>query len=210
MNRNLAYALLAWNTLLTALVAWMLFKPAPEPASTATQDPSPAPVMERDSVQLAEARIAFFFMDSVRNRFELVKEQGERYRSEGRRLESNLEREMMKAQNRYEELMRKDQTYSTQAEVQKDQAELQELVGRIEELQARSQQQMVELEASMLTDISNEIIGFLEEYNAVAGYDFIFSVEPGGQIWVGNPGLDLTRDMVEGLNQRHRARKAGK
>lgn len=210
MNKNLAYALLAWNALLTALVVWLLMKPSSPEAPPVSEDTHPTAAIERDSVQLAEARIAFFFMDSVRSRFELVKEQGERYRSEGRRLESNLEREMMKAQNRYEELMRKDQTYSTQAEMQKDQAELQQLVGKIEELQAQSQRQMVELEASMLTDISNEIIGFLEEFNAVAGYDYIFSVEPGGQIWVGNPALDLTRDMVDGLNQRHKARKAAK
>ena len=46
-----------------------------------------------------------------------------------RRLEQNLQRELQQAQGRYEELMRKDHTYSTQAEVERGQAEVQQLMG---------------------------------------------------------------------------------
>jgi outer membrane protein len=167
----------------------------------------PVPLLTRDSVALANARIAYFHMDSVQTRFELIKEKDARFKKEGQRLESNLQNEMAKAQARYEELMKKDQSYSTQAEVRQDEAELQGLMGKIQQMQQRSEQQLMVLEAEMLNEITAELKGFLEEYNKQAGFDYIFSIQNGGQIWVGNQGLNVTDDMVQGLNARHRARK---
>jgi outer membrane protein len=163
--------------------------------------------LTRDSLALANARIAYFHMDSVQTRFELIKEKDARFKKEGQRLESNLQNEMAKAQARYEELMKKDQSYSTQAEVRQDEAELQGLMGKIQQMQQRSEQQLMVLEAEMLNEITAELKGFLEEYNKQAGFDYIFSIQNGGQIWVGNQGLNVTDDMVQGLNARHRARK---
>jgi outer membrane protein len=214
MPKNTALLLIVWNILLSTLLGWSLMRSpvaavtenSEDADDTFTVDPAP-----RDTGALKDARIAYFFMDSVQQRFDLVKEQGDRFRTEGRRLESDLQNEMAKAQKRYEQLMAKDHTYSTKAEIQADEAELQGLMGRIQGMQANSEERLARMEVEMLTKISGEIMEFLTEYNKKAGYDYIFSVQSGGQIWVGNPGLDISNDVVEGLNQRHRAaRKAGK
>lgn len=212
MSKNTGILLIVWNLLLSALVAWGLLRsPAPDTntaeAPAGGEAPTEAPVVERDSIRVKDARIAYFFMDSVQQRFDLVKEQGERFRKEGRKLETDLQNEMGRAQRRYQELMNKDHTFSTQAELQADEQELQSLVGRIQELQARSEERLVRMEAEMLAGISSEIMDFLTDYNKVAGYDYIFSVQNGGQIWVGNTELDVTEEVVNGLNKRHRTRK---
>ncbi len=208
MNKNTVLLLLVWNVALTALVAWLVMRPTSTELPVEDHAvPTAAAPSPRDSTALAESRIAYFFMDSLQERFVLVKEQGDRFRSEGRRLESNLQNEMAKAQNRYQTLMGKDHTYSTQAEVQKDEQELQGLMGKIQELQATSEQQLARMEVEMLSKISLEIEAFLEEYNRKAGFDFIFSVQNGGQIWVGNQDLNITSDVVNGLNARHAAKK---
>lgn len=212
MSKNTSLLLLVWNVLLTLGLGWSLMR-APTPPVTAAvvagpEDTElPVPLLTRDSVALANARIAYFHMDSVQTRFELIKEKDARFKKEGQRLESNLQNEMAKAQARYEELMKKDQSYSTQAEVRQDEAELQGLMGKIQQMQQRSEQQLMVLEAEMLNEITAELKGFLEEYNKQAGFDYIFSIQNGGQIWVGNQGLNVTDDMVQGLNARHRARK---
>ena len=159
---------------------------------------------------MPEARIAYFMMDSVQNNFELVKESAARVRSEGQRMEGNLQREMQKAQTRYQELMSKDHTYSTQSELKADQAEVERLGEKIQDMQSTSQHQLDELQTRMLIDITGKIQQFLEEYNKTAGYDYIFSIQDAGQIWVGNKGLDVTAAVVSGLNAKHRARKAEK
>ena len=210
MNKNLSLLLILWNVVLSALLGWSLLR---SPQADATVETSPVEaeeiptVMERDSASLKDARIAYFFMDSVQQRFELVKEQGDRYRTEGRKLESDLQNEMNNAQKRYQELMAKDQSYSTKTQVQQDEQELQGLVGKIQELQARSEERLARLEVEMLSSISGEIMEYLAEYNATAGFDYILSVQNGGQIWVGNKDLDVTQDVIDGLNRKHRARK---
>jgi outer membrane protein len=178
--------------------------PLEEDGETAVVVPS----VIRDSSALKDARIAYFRMDTLQRRFELIKEKDNSFRSEGKRLEDNLKKELEKAQQRYEELMTKDQTYSTNEEKRRDEAELQQLGMRVQQLQAQGEDQLARLEASMLQEISDELKAFLEEYNKQAGFDYIFSVQNGGQVWVGNENLDITDDLVNGLNARHRARKA--
>jgi outer membrane protein len=212
MSKNTSLLLLLWNALLTAGVAWGLLRSAPTgtPAlvpGEVTNTPPIVPFVARDSAALSGSRIAYFHMDSVQQRYELIKEKDDRFKREGQRLENNLQNELARAQARYEELMKKDHSYSTQAELKADEAELQGLMGKIQQLQARSEQQLMKLEAEMLNEITKELKDFLKAYNDQAGFDFIFSIQNGGQIWAGNEGLNITEDMVQGLNARYRASK---
>lgn len=207
--------LVCWNVLLTGAIIWSLTRArVPErilkEKLTGMQDPEASAPEARpaDSLAVPEARIAFFMMDSVQDNFELVRESAERVRAEGQRMEGNLQREMQKAEARYQELLRKDHTYSTQAELKADQAEVEKLGEKIQEMQASSQMQLDELQTRMLMDITGQIQQFLEEFNSTARYDYIFSIQDAGQIWVGNQGLDITQAVVNGLNAQHRARKA--
>ncbi len=216
MSRQfLILLLVVWNVLLTAGLIWSHSraggaKKAVRGLAERIDDagvPVAAPA-ERDSAGLAQGRIAYFTMDSITSGFELVKESQGRVRTEGSRMEGNLRSEMAKAEARARELASKDHTYSTQAEQEADQQEFQALQARIQDLQMRSQDRLDRLQLEVLQEITSEIQDYLTEYNATAGYDFIFSIQNEGQIWVGNKGLDITADVLAGLNQRHRAKKA--
>ena len=216
MSKNTTVLLIVWNIILSILLGWSLSRSS-APANTedvgTTGSEVAAPEMtsvDRDTMALKDARIAFFYMDSVQKKYELIAEKDRRFRSEGQRLEGSLKSEMAKAQARYEELMAKDHTYSTQAEVAKDEQELQQLMARIQGQQANSEEQLARLEAQMLTEITQELRGYMEQYNKTAGFDYIFSVQNGGQVWVGNEGLDISEELINGLNERYRASKAGK
>jgi Skp family chaperone for outer membrane proteins len=216
-KRSLLLLLVFWNILLTGAIIWSLTRArVPErilkeklTGIQGSDEAVPLPALS-DSTPVPEARIAYFMMDSVQANFELVSESAARVRSEGQRMEGNLQREMQKAQARYNELMGKDHTYSTQAELKADQAEVEQLGQKIQQMQASSQDQLDELQTKMLMDITGQIQQFLENYNKTAGFDYIFSIQDAGQIWVGNKGLDITSAVVSGLNARHRARKAEK
>lgn len=214
MSKNTGIVLIVWNILLTALVGWGLLRNTSQGTSSvadagtdATEVEEVVPIIPRDPAALKEAHIAFFYMDSVQRKYELIAEKDKRFRTEGQRLESSLQNEMAKGQARYQELMQKDHTYSTQAEVAKDEQELQGLMQRIQGQQARSEEQLAKLESEMLTEITSELKSHLEMYNKEAGFDYIFSVQNGGQVWVGNEDLDITTDLVNGLNAKYRAKK---
>jgi Skp family chaperone for outer membrane proteins len=213
-KRSLLLLLVFWNVLLSGAIIWSLTrsrvpdKILKEKLSGLEGTDSLRAPMAADTTGRADARIAFFFMDSVQGKYLLVKESTERVRNEGQRMEGALQREMQKAQGRYQELMAKDHTYSTQAELAKDQAELEQLGQKIQEMRTNSQDQLDRMQMEMLKDITAQIQGFLEEYNRSAGYDYIFSIQDAGQIWVGNKGLDITDAVVDGLNARHSAKTA--
>lgn len=214
-NKNFLL-LIGWNVVLTALLGWALLrKSAPTaggaPSSDQTSTPEavlPSGTMTTDSAALKDAHIAFFFMDSIQSGYELVKESASQVQSMGRQLEGNLAKEMQRAQARAQQLASKDHTYSTQAELEADEKEFRALEQKIGEMRASSQDRIDELQIKMLQDITLEIQNYLGEYNAAHNYDFIFSIQDEGQIWVGNKGLDITADVVAGLNAKHRAKKA--
>ncbi|MBL0043400.1 MAG: OmpH family outer membrane protein [Flavobacteriales bacterium] len=209
-----SWLLVLWNVVLSALIAWALLgkpgagKEDPVQATVVDQTVAELPSsIPRDTAALKDAHIAFFFMDSIQSQFDLVKESASRVESEGRRLEGNLMGEMKKAKARYAELMGKDHTYSTQAELAADEQELRGLEASIQQSQAEGQEQIDQLQMNMLRDITGKIQDYLAEYNSTHGFDFIFSIQDAGQIWVGNKGLDITMDVVNGLNAQHRAKK---
>ncbi len=216
MNKNIL--LIVWNVVLSALLGYVLLRKAPagavstEEANAASADTTAAPVttMTTDTAALKDAHIAFFLMDSIQNQYALVKESADRVRNEGKRLEGNLSRELQKAQARAQELASKDHTYSTQAELEADQKEFEALQSRIGEMRASSQDRIDEMQVQALREITEEIQKYLEEYNRSAHFDYIFSIQDGGQIWVGNQGLDITADVIKGLNSRHAAKKGAK
>ncbi len=216
MSKNISILLIVWNVILSAFAvrSLMVNSAGAEPVvvenNTDAGLGTPQPLVVRDTAALKEARIAYFYMDSVQKNYELIAEKDKRFRSEGQRLENSLKNEMSKAQARYDELMKKDHTYSTQAEVARDEQELQGLMARIQGQQAQSEEQLARMEAQMLTEITKELKDHLEEYNRSAGFDYIFSVQNGGQVWVGNKDLDISNDLIAGLNARYQASKGAK
>ncbi len=213
MNKSTSTLLIIWNVVLTALLGWALMR---SPSATGTAQAEAAtdstgvimPLVVRDTAALKEARIAYVHSDSIQEGFELVKEREASFTSMGRQLEGALAEKMNKAKARYNELMSKDQTYSTQAQMAADENELKGLASEIQDMQASSQDRLDRMQMEMMKEITDELVAYLEEYNKSAGFDYIFSIQSGGQIWVGNEGLNITSDVVNGLNARHRARKA--
>ncbi len=217
MSNKKVLLLVLWNLVLTGFLGWSLMRKPASANASATALEAAGSSMDtlvvnnlppKDTAALKNAPIAFFHMDSIQAQYDLVKESAKRVRSEGQRLEGNLAREMEKAENRARELAGKDHTYSTQAEQQADEREFQGLQEKIQELRAKSQEQMDDMQMRALQQITLELQSFLEEYNRTAQFDYIIAVQEGGQVWVGNKGLDITSDVVAGLNARHRAKKA--
>lgn len=218
-KRFLLLLLVTWNFILTGLIIWSLARNrVPDRLlqqrleRLQTEDPGMGDQLAggSDTTALLHARIAYFMMDSLQQNYELVKESAARVRSEGQRMEGQLQREMQKAQARYAELVNKDHTYSTQAELKADQAEVEKLAEKIQRLQDDAHDQLESMQTKLLTQIAAELKEHLEQYNKTAGFDYIFSIQDAGQIWVGNKGLDITADLVKGLNAKHRARQAEK
>lgn len=219
MAKRSLSVLLLWNVLITGVLIWLVVGRSRTTATASTamttggSDTLAAPVaVPRDTAGLKSGRIAFFFMDTLKDRYELVKETADRVLKAGRSWDGDLKSRGMSIAQKMQALEEKDQTYTTMAEKEQDSKAYADLQRQMQQLQAEQdskQRQLDEMQMKALQEITTEIQGYLEEYNRTAGFDYIFSIQEGGQIWVGNKGLDITADIVAGLNQRHQTRKAG-
>ncbi|MBL8001083.1 MAG: OmpH family outer membrane protein [Flavobacteriales bacterium] len=212
MNKSFGTALIAWNVLLTALVAWALFRSPSATnaaAAVAANDSSAviAPAVVRDTTALSGVRIAYYQLDSVLDGYELFEDRKGFVLGEGKRLEEELSRKMAHARKRQKELMEQD-VYSTQAQREAAERELQGYAAEIQELQARSQQNLDEIQLSVLQETNKAIDDQLAAINATAGFDLILRVQEPGDIWCGNTALDITGPLIAALNADYRARKA--
>lgn len=213
MARNTTILLVVWNIALTGLAAWGLIgKPSvddPIPSDDSTAVVETVPVIVRDTGALKESRLAYFRLDSLMSECALFNDKNAQMQNTVRNLQRKLEAEEAAAQKRYDEIMAND-AYSTQAEREKNQAEMEDRFKKLQDLQAEGEDKIAEMQASVAREVSQEVDDYLRSYNAQAGFDFIFSIRGDGQIWVGNDGLNITRELVTGLNARYRASKGTK
>lgn len=212
MSRTTLSLLIAWNVALTALLAWSLLGGRGDGASrsTAGDDGTTAThtAMHLDTAALSEARIAYFTLDSLRKHTDMLKEARSTFEKEEVRQRGKAEKEARDIERRMRELYGKDHTYSTQAELQADERTMMELNERMRDLAEESETHLMMLGERFKMEFSALLQQVLAEYNAAAGFDYIISVEPGGQVWVGNPGLDITPAIIEAMNRHHKAKKA--
>ena len=155
------------------------------------------------------ASIAYFFMDTVTEKYLLMAEHIATARKEESRLEGEMQAAARKADARYKQLMTMDDTYLTMEEKEQYYYEAQNLLPNLEKKRMAKEEEMARLQMSMLAEITKNITDFLADYNEVQNLDFIYSIQNEGQIWVGNEGLDITEDVIRGLNLRYRRDRKG-
>lgn len=204
---------LAINVVLITAVAWLYVQHfnAKEFSSGTIDTGDDSPIIELDTTKMVtkdvDAKIAYFEMDSVIQSYELMQEKSEMLQNEEKRLTRKLEAEQRSAQIRYNELMNKDRTYSTMAEVEADQQEVEALMANVQKLEESSMNDLMLLQQDVMVLIVKNLQDFLTEYNEVQGFDYIISMQPDGQIWSGNPSLDITIDVLNGLNENYNEQK---
>ena len=161
-------------------------------------------------------KIAYFYIDQVVAEYQFAKDkQAEfqaKYEKATKKLtatESAIEKDYTKLQNKVVELQDKvNKVLITRAnaevEMQKLQAEEVKIQERIAKHQQEAQKVSNEL-AEEEMDINNQIMSSVYEYvaklNADLRYDIVLSsTTAGGPIINANPALDITAEIVSGLN----------
>ncbi|HPI46601.1 MAG TPA: OmpH family outer membrane protein, partial [Tenuifilaceae bacterium] len=91
----------------------------------------------------------------------------------------------------------------TRSEAQQLQTTLANKEQELYRLRDEMRMQLAEEEQVKLRKIQNSITEFLKEYNEDKGYHIILSSTFGGPMLYGHPALDITNDVVKGLNEKY-------
>ncbi|MCB9187624.1 MAG: OmpH family outer membrane protein [Flavobacteriales bacterium] len=200
---------------------------------------APKPEVRKNTVDAAavdsvssKLKIAYVNTDSLWDAYKLINDiqtdlEAERAKAERKveqrtaLLEKQLEQMAIELQNKMADFESKGRTMNETLRNMKME-ELQSLQANAQTFSLEADQEVTELRQSLQNDllekelkgtkkVQDNIKAFLKEYNQ--DYDFTYvlaySSEAGG-ILLGNPALDITKDVVAGLNETYDAEQAAK
>lgn len=195
-------ALLVINVILLVLVGILFYKvfggndrvPAGESSAT-------------DSTRnvIEAAKIAYIDLDSLQNQYEYYK----KIKGEFEKKQNSANNEITSMQQRFQKRATELQNKAATMTMQEQESAMQEMNKMQNDLQNRKMNidnDLFEYNNQMKEDILERIQSFLKEYNSDGRYSYIFSYEPGFMFYKDST-LDITKDVIRGLNERYEAEK---
>lgn len=214
MNKNFSVIL---NVVLAIAVAVLYYLHFSSP-STATADAegtdstSTAKPIILNPKDIKASKIVYVNLDVLNEKYEYIQEVSASAKAEQRSLESQYQTKAQKLQDDYVAY----QTKAQQGLLSENQAKGEEeaLMKRKEELdqlELKNQALMEKIQAK--TDEMNENMkAYIKDYNKNTNYDYVFgySNSPLSQLLMVDDSLDITQEILDGLNAQYREKKGKK
>lgn len=152
-------------------------------------------------VIVAGARIAFVDIDTLESNYDYFKKRKVEFENRQKSIDAELEKLASTLQNEYAGLQKKAQDgLMSQAE---GEAAQQRLMAKQQELELKRQNlgaQYLKDQDLFNKEIHDNLHKYIEQYNEEKGYDYILSYSKDGSILYANKGLDVTQDIIDGMN----------
>lgn len=153
-------------------------------------------------VSITDLKIAYVLTDSVISKFDFYKEKSEEITEKGKKFESDLS---SRARGFEQEVANFEQTASSMT-MNQARAKQEELVRKERNLMTYRDNLMQELsadEAKLYSDVYDKVQEYLTQYAEEKELEMILSYTRGGAIWYSKKALDITDDVVAGLNKKY-------
>ncbi|MGY6559189.1 MAG: OmpH family outer membrane protein [Nitritalea sp.] len=151
-------------------------------------------------VSISDLKIAYILTDSVIANYEFFKKKSEEIAEKGRRFEGELS---SRARGFEQEVANFEQTAQSMTPNQA-RAKQEDLVKKERNLMSYRDNIMQELsgdEQKLYADVYERIHEFLDSYAKQNDLEMILSNTRGGAVWYSKKSLDITDDVVKGLNE---------
>lgn len=162
--------------------------------------------------EIKASKIVYVNSDILNEKYEFVKELASVAQSKQQRLEIAYQSKGQKLQQDYMEFQQKasqgllseNQGIAAQEDFKKRKAELDQMEGQLQSLVDEVQRGNEE--------VRKTVVDYVKEYNKKSQYDYVLTYTdgPGGVVILANDSMDITGEILEGLNAQYRAKKANK
>ncbi|HEY1031317.1 MAG TPA: OmpH family outer membrane protein [Flavipsychrobacter sp.] len=191
-NTSAIFGTLALGTLTLFSCTQEKKETAKQPAETSSAAGTPS-----------TGRIAYVNIDSLEANFEYLKNEKVKFEKRQAEMRAELERSAQQLQNDYAAAQRKAQAGTmTEAEQQSTGKRLMQMEQSLKTREEALTQQLMKEQVEFNSNLQKQIDSFLEDYNKDKKYDYILSYSKGGSIMFANKSLDITADVIKGLNER--------
>lgn len=177
-------------------------------------DSKPAAVAQNDSTAAGNevkitTNIRYIDADSVISAYKLAQQLLEEQQREMNRLQQWHESKQRELQSMANSISQKQQNnvYLSQASMESDVQNFQKKGEEADRYLNTQQQRLANSELAIRARLSDSISNYVRDYNATRGYDAILLREAGVYF---NPALNITAEIIEGLNARFEAGEGSK
>jgi outer membrane protein len=153
-----------------------------------------------------DLNIAYINSDSVLKYYDYFKVNRDKLESKGKKLDQDLRNRAQSFQNDYEAYQRNvsNLTIGQAKAVEEDLAKKQQNLQLYQ--QSLSQEMSVE-EGKMTQELYKRVTDHLKVYGEQNGLQIVLKYDPTSDVLFGGPGLDITKQVVEGLNKEYATEK---
>jgi len=170
--------------------------------SRKAQEQQGVPVIQKSSEGFA--RVVFLNLDSLNEKYEFVKNLRSDLEGTGKRLQNEILAEQSAFEKEAAEFQKQVQSNSISEERAKVVYEgLMQKQQLLVEKKDRYTQQVADKELNMNLRLLDTVTNFLKRYNRRYGYDYILGYKTAGEILLANDSLEITRDVLNTLNEEY-------
>lgn len=167
--------------------------------STGTSAPAAAGTGDSTLIDY-KGKIAYFEMDSLEAQYLYIKEVQTKLRGREESINNEINTMRNGYAGRVQQLQQKAPTMSQQ-EGEAAQAEIGQMERNLQQRQARLTQELQEQQFKLMQDINKKIEDFLTDYNKEKQFAYILSRQAGDFIYYRDTALNITNDLIKGLNE---------
>jgi outer membrane protein len=149
--------------------------------------------------------VAFVNTDTLLEKFESFKAMRASFDKKGQQAEAELSNRMRALESEYMEVQKKIQAGTMTESLIKD---AEQTLGRKQQelamLREQRTGQLMEEEKNLSKKLNDQIFDYMQEYAPAHGLKYVLGYTRGGGILYAADSLDITPDVLEGLNNKYR------
>lgn len=215
MNKKVSLALNIVLVIAVAVLYYLHFSGSGNCKSeTATTADSTAPakpvVLAPKNIKASQS--VYVNLDVLNEKYDYIKDLATSLEAEQRSYESKYQEKAQKLQQDYAEFQQKAQAGQlSENQVNSGQEEFAKRKDELDQIELKSQQ-LMETVQKRNEEANNNLREYIKEYNKKAGYNFVFaySGSAASQVLLASDSLDITNEILEGLNEQYKTLKANK
>lgn len=171
----------------------------------------PGKVESKSSISDTSAvnfRIAYINSDSVLKYYDYLKINRDQLESKSKKMDQDLRNRTVGLQNEITAYQR-NVSGMTLGQARAAEEDLGKKQQNLQMYQQSLQQQLMQEEAKLNKELYDRITGFLKKYGQEKGLQVVLKFDPTSDVLYGGESLDITQDVIQGLNESYKSEKAG-
>ncbi len=153
-------------------------------------------------------KVAYINSDSVLKHYDYLKVNREQLEAKTKKMDQDLRNRTAGLQNEITAYQR-NVSGMTLGQARAAEEDLGKKQQNLQLYQQSLQQQLMQEEAKLNKELYDRITGYLKEYGQEKGLQVVLKFDPTSDVLYGGAGLDITNDVIQGLNAAYQVEKKG-